>query len=67
MRDAVPRPIELCLILVVQVDGKSVGRELEGDTVPHQTGPDDGNALDIARAHLVHVLSTQRSVSHFRR
>jgi hypothetical protein len=26
-------------------------RELEGNTVPHQTGPNDGYAFDVVRAH----------------
>ena len=51
MRDAVPGSVELRLIPVVQVDGEAVGGELEGDTVPHQTGPDHGYALDVVRAH----------------
>jgi hypothetical protein len=51
MRDAVPCSIELCLIPVVQADSEAVRGELEGNTVPHQPGPDHSYALDVVKVH----------------
>jgi hypothetical protein len=35
---------QLCCTLVLQADVVAVGGELEGDAVPHQAGPDHGDA-----------------------
>jgi hypothetical protein len=67
MCDTVPCSVELRLIPIVQLNGKTMSGELEGNTVSHQPGPDYGNALDVTRAHRRSILSPPCSISRRRR